>query len=124
MNSDERIIDGLSHQLREDVLLYLYKDLLSSKPFFATRSTHFILETVQVLRLQVHAPEEFVITEVRFRLRASRSSVSVAAEMDVFVLPKSRRRRPALGCEGQCSAGWRYIRRSGRMVMQTRRTAL
>ena len=47
LNSNERIIDGLSHQLREDVLLYLYKDLLSSKPFFATRSTHFILETVQ-----------------------------------------------------------------------------
>jgi hypothetical protein len=65
LRRDDPTLLGLSPQLRQDMLLYLYMDLLQNVPFFADKSLNFMADVIQVLDMLVFPPGEFVITEVR-----------------------------------------------------------
>lgn len=65
LSADERCLERLSPELREDVLLFMYNDLLQSMPFFAEKSTAFMLHVVQVLHTFVAPPGEFLVPAVR-----------------------------------------------------------
>lgn len=64
LSVEERCLDRLSPELREDVLLFLYHDLLQSMPLFATKSTSFMLHIVQVVVPIVAPPGEFLVSAV------------------------------------------------------------
>lgn len=61
---DSHIVTSLSPQLRQDVLLFLYSDLVAKVPFFRNKSQQFIAELIQKLRAEVFPPGEFVTVEV------------------------------------------------------------
>lgn len=61
---DSNIVTSLSPQLRQDVLLFLYSDLVAKVPFFRNKSQQFIAELIQKLRAEVFPPGEFVTVEV------------------------------------------------------------
>ena len=50
LNMEAAVVAGLSPGLRQDMLLFMYRDLLLRVPFFARKSSTFILEVVQVRR--------------------------------------------------------------------------
>eukprot|EP00892_Ulva_mutabilis_P002947 jgi/Ulvmu1/12653/UM094_0009.1 len=60
--ADERCLARLPPQLREDVLLCMHNDLLQALPFFAEKSTAFMLHVVQVLHTLVAPPGEFLVS--------------------------------------------------------------
>lgn len=65
LTAEERCLERLSPELREDVLLSMYHDLLQSMPFFAEKSTAFMLHVVQVLDTLVVPPAELLVSAVR-----------------------------------------------------------
>lgn len=64
---NSHVVTSLSPQLRQDVLLFLYSDLVAKVPFFRNKSTHFIAELIQKLDAEVFPPGEYVTIEVRLR---------------------------------------------------------
>ena len=65
LSADDRCLERLSPELREDVLLFMYNNLLQTMPFFAEKSTAFMLHVVQVLVTFVAPPGEFIVSAVR-----------------------------------------------------------
>ncbi|GMH39840.1 LOW QUALITY PROTEIN: hypothetical protein BSKO_07744 [Bryopsis sp. KO-2023] len=57
------IIRGLSSQLQQEVLLYLYRETLEKVPFFRGKHPQFITMLVQHLKLEFCAPGEYVVRE-------------------------------------------------------------
>lgn len=72
-DDDARLIDGLSLQLQQDVLLSMHCSLLRAMPFFAAQPTEFMLRIVQVLTIIAVPPGEFVLMQVCCTLQPSYS---------------------------------------------------
>jgi hypothetical protein len=61
IDREAAVVAGLSPGLRQDMLLHMYRDLLLRVPFFANKSSLFILEVVQVLETEMFPPGEVVV---------------------------------------------------------------
>jgi hypothetical protein len=69
LDMEAGVVAGLSPGLRQDMLLYMYRDLLLRVPFFANKSSPFILEVVQVLETEMFPPGEVVVNQGQVCMR-------------------------------------------------------
>eukprot|EP00892_Ulva_mutabilis_P011508 jgi/Ulvmu1/872/UM100_0025.1 len=87
---DSHIVTSLSPQLRQDVLLFLYSDLVAKVPFFRNKSHQFIAELIQKLRAEVYPPGEYVTVEgqlgyTMFFVRTGQLEVRVALDLPRYL---------------------------------------
>ncbi|GMH45876.1 hypothetical protein BSKO_13839 [Bryopsis sp. KO-2023] len=62
-NDETDIISGLPNKMRVEVVLFLFRDIMSKVMYFDNKAPQFIAELVMMMKIEFYAPEDFVVVQ-------------------------------------------------------------